>query len=115
MFAVEKRLPSRARVKRSWTQRASTRKDGVGRQAAVVTTPNWRPSDASGKRAVAPYLTFALAVRARSEEHTSELQSRLHLVCRLLLEKKKKIKYERTSYCTYVLHANSFRVLNDTV
>src|SRR2546422_4747165 len=29
---------------------------------------------------------------ARSEEHTSELQSRLHLVCRLLLEKKKKIQ-----------------------
>src|SRR2546422_4016467 len=28
--------------------------------------------------------------RPRSEEHTSELQSRLHLVCRLLLEKKKK-------------------------
>src|SRR2546422_1500474 len=33
------------------------------------------------------------AARAdRSEEHTSELQSRLHLVCRLLLEKKKKNK-----------------------
>src|SRR3989449_8235215 len=30
----------------------------------------------------------------RSEEHTSELQSRLHLVCRLLLEKKKKHKAE---------------------
>src|SRR2546422_3101914 len=29
------------------------------------------------------------AVSGRSEEHTSELQSRLHLVCRLLLEKKK--------------------------
>src|SRR2546429_5203564 len=29
-------------------------------------------------------------VQERSEEHTSELQSRLHLVCRLLLEKKKK-------------------------
>src|SRR2546422_2181516 len=28
-------------------------------------------------------------LKARSEEHTSELQSRLHLVCRLLLEKKK--------------------------
>src|SRR2546422_8147818 len=28
-------------------------------------------------------------LRARSEEHTSELQSRIHLVCRLLLEKKK--------------------------
>src|SRR2546429_4255163 len=31
-----------------------------------------------------------LAFVDRSEEHTSELQSRLHLVCRLLLEKKKK-------------------------
>src|SRR2546429_6572357 len=31
------------------------------------------------------------ALTARSEEHTSELQSRLHLVCRLLLEKKKNI------------------------
>src|SRR2546422_6570914 len=31
-------------------------------------------------------------VEKRSEEHTSELQSRLHLVCRLLLEKKKKIQ-----------------------
>src|SRR2546429_4234259 len=30
------------------------------------------------------------ATEDRSEEHTSELQSRLHLVCRLLLEKKKK-------------------------
>src|SRR5687768_18120393 len=34
----------------------------------------------------------------RSEEHTSELQSRLHLVCRLLLEKKKKKKNDRLQY-----------------
>src|SRR2546422_3472362 len=34
----------------------------------------------------------------RSEEHTSELQSRLHLVCRLLLEKKKKKKQIIQSY-----------------
>src|SRR2546422_7600837 len=33
----------------------------------------------------------------RSEEHTSELQSRLHLVCRLLLEKKKKTIRSNTS------------------
>src|SRR3712207_7549396 len=33
-----------------------------------------------------------LAVISRSEEHTSELQSRQYLVCRLLLEKKKKYK-----------------------
>src|SRR2546422_6887508 len=32
----------------------------------------------------------------RSEEHTSELQSRLHLVCRLLLEKKKKTQRNET-------------------
>src|SRR2546422_8282775 len=32
----------------------------------------------------------SFGVCERSEEHTSELQSRLHLVCRLLLEKKKK-------------------------
>src|SRR2546422_5322674 len=32
----------------------------------------------------------------RSEEHTSELQSRLHLVCRLLLEKKKRITSRST-------------------
>src|SRR2546429_3301487 len=37
----------------------------------------------------------SLRARHRSEEHTSELQSRLHLVCRLLLEKK---KHTRNSY-----------------
>src|SRR5438876_6691109 len=35
---------------------------------------------------------FRLGLAPRSEEHTSELQSPVHLVCRLLLEKKKKIK-----------------------
>src|SRR2546428_1027311 len=35
----------------------------------------------------------------RSEEHTSELQSRSDLVCRLLLEKKKKIKKSTTHIC----------------
>src|SRR5437879_9898752 len=33
----------------------------------------------------------------RSEEHTSELQSPMYLVCRLLLEKKKKNKYEQSN------------------
>src|SRR5947199_9593854 len=44
---------------------------------------------------VLPGRVSALAV-ARSEEHTSELQSLRHLVCRLLLEKKKKKKNEDT-------------------
>src|SRR5262245_63885491 len=35
------------------------------------------------------------AAKFRSEEHTSELQSLRHLVCRLLLEKKKKEKYKK--------------------
>src|SRR5690625_6920496 len=40
---------------------------------------------------VGEYLGSAISsVQLRSEEHTSELQSRGHLVCRLLLEKKKK-------------------------
>src|SRR2546422_1888986 len=38
---------------------------------------------------------------ARSEEHTSELQSRLHLVCRLLLEKKKKCVYANIRSARY--------------
>src|SRR2546422_6294822 len=38
-------------------------------------------------------------VTTRSEEHTSELQSRLHLVCRLLLEKKKK---QKTGYHVFI-------------
>src|SRR5687768_17942079 len=40
-----------------------------------------------------PAATAVSCGSGRSEEHTSELQSRLHLVCRLLLEKKKKKKH----------------------
>src|SRR2546429_3021182 len=42
-----------------------------------------KPVESSSKQPI------SLPVAYRSEEHTSELQSRLHLVCRLLLEKKK--------------------------
>src|SRR2546422_3633685 len=56
-----------------------SRRGGVRRRR-----PRRRPPAGAGARpARAPG-------RGRSEEHTSELQSRLHLVCRLLLEKKKK-------------------------
>src|SRR3989442_7224422 len=44
-------------------------------------------------RCVATPRPKRLIPRTRSEEHTSELQSRPHLVCRLLLEKKKKHKH----------------------
>src|SRR2546429_5145702 len=53
----------------------------------------WRfafgPTLIPGAPTVRIYVT-PLGHLVRSEEHTSELQSRLHLVCRLLLEKKKK-------------------------
>src|SRR5437870_9135347 len=43
---------------------------------------------------IAPVFPLAVArIAQRSEEHTSELQSRGHLVCRLLLEKKKQIPH----------------------
>src|SRR2546422_2042823 len=42
-----------------------------------------------------------LSQLVRSEEHTSELQSRLHLVCRLLLEKKKKKKKSKQDIPTH--------------
>src|SRR5690348_18030651 len=46
---------------------------------------------------------------ARSEEHTSELQSPVHLVCRLLLEKKKK-KHQKTNY-----HLNKYIVTSQQI
>src|SRR5690349_22700170 len=45
-----------------------------------------------------PVFMFAAGMGVRSEEHTSELQSRRDLVCRLLLEKKKKIKERHSPY-----------------
>src|SRR5690625_6647494 len=52
------------------------------------TKKSWRNSDLHSKQDRDP----PRSRRPRSEEHTSELQSRGHLVCRLLLEKKKKKK-----------------------
>src|SRR2546430_12377464 len=43
----------------------------------------------------------------RSEEHTSELQSQSNLVCRLLLEKKKKTKQNRINAHSTIQHINS--------
>src|SRR5690625_6528655 len=64
------------RRRRRATARASTEKNGAGIALAVPPV-----------RAM---------TRLRSEEHTSELQSRGHLVCRLLLEKKKRIHTQET-------------------
>src|SRR2546422_6410006 len=57
----------------------------------------WSAAELAGHRKAAEILARVArdALAWRSEEHTSELQSRLHLVCRLLLEKKKKITVSR--------------------
>src|SRR2546429_7014853 len=60
----------------------------IGRGVVAHLLANWRSHRKSE------------TARRRSEEHTSELQSRLHLVCRLLLEKKK-----NQHYATYVATA----------
>src|SRR3712207_7201609 len=80
-----------------------------GNYELAVTGGDGFDGDASGKDSIA----FASKVmngnfRAlvqRSEEHTSELQSRQYLVCRLLLEKKKKIRLLN------ITHSNIFVLL----
>src|SRR3989449_3100473 len=75
-----------------WAVRDGAATGGSGRQQAANASEPMPPSAALSRPLPPPLLAisaFYLA-RMRSEEHTSELQSRLHLVCRLLLEKKKK-------------------------
>src|SRR2546429_7387637 len=62
----------------------------------LAETSSWRPAAISR-------ISGRLLIAQRSEEHTSELQSRLHLVCRLLLEKKKK----KTTSSTPTPHRSS--------
>src|SRR2546422_2880791 len=59
-----------------------------------------------------PFTTSAIKFKevARSEEHTSELQSRLHLVCRLLLEKKKNKEMMERNWLRVVCKATDQQV-----
>src|SRR2546429_4143134 len=69
--------------------------------------PAWRATP-TRSHSSSPWSDFAAGSNApqgrppaaRSEEHTSELQSRLHLVCRLLLEKKKRSTPPHHPLCT---------------
>src|SRR2546422_3303657 len=64
----------------------------AARRAAARLSPQLLPVVARQPRLAAKARARARPRFGRSEEHTSELQSRLHLVCRLLLEKKKKMR-----------------------
>src|SRR5256885_5092211 len=71
---------------------------------AGATTPTWGGA-ARHLFAATPTLYVSYWVKYRSEEHTSELQSPCNLVCRLLLEKKK--KSSNTAHATTTPHVHS--------
>src|SRR5687768_18339524 len=81
-------LEGRAPVEGDWADGVTGLRD-MRVEIAMMRTPD-RHSRLEMSRFLAP--PVVADHRSRSEEHTSELQSRLHLVCRLLLEKKKKKK-----------------------
>src|SRR2546429_5458923 len=63
----------------------------------VVLSKHFGEADARTHKGWVKRGGYESLAQARSEEHTSELQSRLHLVCRLLLEKKKNHQYLESS------------------
>src|SRR5690625_6702837 len=75
----------------AWTSRRRDRRSGAGSSCAAI-SPSPRCTASSRSASTGSTITCTASRSARSEEHTSELQSRGHLVCRLLLEKKKKQK-----------------------
>src|SRR5258707_10000920 len=87
--------PSDLKSRRSFRRRPSKRaKPSSGKAIRKPGCSFWST--------VAPALTSAVSKcprSSRSEEHTSELQSRQYLVCRLLLEKKKKTKLDSSEHC----------------
>src|SRR4051812_49921876 len=64
---------------------AGTAKSILDAGAKAIATSSWAVAETQGYR-------DGESIPIRSEEHTSELQSHVNLVCRLLLEKKNKIK-----------------------
>src|SRR5690348_18008189 len=77
--------------------------------------PSSAPS--SGSPSVSPTSSASPATcsRVRSEEHTSELQSPVHLVCRLLLEKKKQLTNEFYDLLTLKLDVSDIDCTRSTL
>src|SRR5437660_9029342 len=69
--------------------RASTVDEAMAQAQRAVAAVQPQPSPVYRIRLATGSVALQYALDHRSEEHTSELQSRGHLVCRLLLEKKK--------------------------
>src|SRR2546429_6926219 len=81
-------------------------RDGAGRGGGARQVQPRGPAQGTGARGAHLSIPLRRGVVARSEEHTSELQSRLHLVCRLLLEKKKRTA---AGQCREYAHVRSSR------
>src|SRR5438445_1742613 len=85
----------------------------VSSATSVRTKVAWPPAARHSSATAFPFASFSSATTtrapsstsrcARSEEHTSELQSRQYLVCRLLLEKKKKKDKRKTRNTTSII------------
>src|SRR5260370_5633532 len=73
---------------------------------------SWHISRPRLGRSSSPWGSGGRRTAARSEEHTSELQSHLNLVCRLLLEKKKKIDINMSLNTTERKAVESDRVMD---
>src|SRR5687768_18256135 len=65
--------------------------EAVAGENGVLFVDAFRASQTWYRESKEPLTADGALLNERSEEHTSELQSRLHLVCRLLLEKKKNL------------------------
>src|SRR5258708_8434149 len=86
-------------LSRSWNAPKITITPPANSNTGFTVTP-WRSSFLRSKLSFKPLLLGVCVIRlVRSEEHTSELQSPDHLVCRLLLEKKTKPS-RRSQYAT---------------
>src|SRR5262245_63897713 len=85
-YSMSMKFPSRHLAARFAGKEAVAKAFGTGIGKAM----GWRNIDIRKKQSGEPFLVFS---GPRSEEHTSELQSLRHLVCRLLLEKKKRQEY----------------------
>src|SRR2546427_8488530 len=77
------------------SHRTEFRESAAGRERRAA--PARRQSAVSGRVYRRPHVAVRQHELLRSEEHTSELQSQSNLVCRLLLEKKKKNRKHETS------------------
>src|SRR5438309_7854930 len=73
-------------------QRSALSPHGTARNSTSPATPRAAPAPRISRPSLVLPLMALIPPPLRSEEHTSELQSQFHLVCRLLLEKKKKKK-----------------------